>query len=102
MVVPNMSLSLQEILERFTRGEPLEIGKDYNYDEQGDDDLEKVRHMDLVDRQEYVDKLKQTKKFYTAQEKARAEKRQAELDKLAVEKLMADKLAAENASKGKP
>lgn len=98
-VVPNMSLSLQEILERFTRGEPLEIGKEYNYDDQGDDDLEKVKHMDLVDREEYVNKLKQTRKFYDAQQKARAEKRQGELDKKAVEELVAAKLAAEKESK---
>lgn len=98
-------MSLQEILERFTRGEPLEIGKDAGFDEQGDDDLEKVQHMDLVDREEYVDKLKKTKKFYDAQQKARAEKRQSELDKKAVEELVSAKLAAEEAaekSKGKP
>jgi len=100
-VVPNQALSLQEILERFTKGEPLEVGRDVQYHE-SDDDLEKVSHMDLVDKQEYMDKLKQTQKDYESQEKRKAQKERERLDKLAVEKLAADKMAAEAASKVKP
>lgn len=99
-VVPNMALSLQEILARFTRGEPLEIGREGNYDD-GPDDLEKVSHMDLVDKEEYVEKLKATTKQWEKQEKERAQKEKARLDKLAVEKLAADKLAAEKAAEKK-
>lgn len=91
-------MSLEEILRRFTRGEALEIGRDPVFDDQGDDDLEKVQHMDLVDREEYVDKLKSTKKQFEKQEKERAKQEKARLDKLAVEKLAADKLAAEKAA----
>lgn len=99
MVVPNQSMSLEEILSRFTRGEPLEIGRDGAFDEEGDDDLEKVSHMDLVDKEEYVDKLKQTKKRYDAQEKARAKKAHDEVIKQAAEKLAADKKAEKPAEK---
>lgn len=101
-VVPNMSMSLQEIISRFLRGEPLEIGQEVSYDESGDDDLEKVAHMDLVDREEYVERLKQTQKLYTKQQKDREKRRQDQLDKKAVEDLIAAKMAAEAASKVKP
>lgn len=92
IVVPNQALSLQEILERFTRNEPLEIGRETSYDD-GPDDLEKVSKMDLVDREEFVDKLKHTKKQYEKQEKAKAEKEKKRLDDLAIEKLAAEKAA---------
>lgn len=106
LVVPNMSMSLQEILERFTRGESLEIGRDPVFDEEGDVDLEKMKVADLVDRAEFVEKLKATQKQFDKEEKERRKAHQAALDKLAVEKIAADKLAAQKAaeenSKGKP
>lgn len=93
-VVPNMTMSLQEIIDRFTRGEPLEIGRDGNYSD-GDDDLEKVGHMDLVDRDEFIERQREIQKRYTEQEKRKEAKRQEELDRLAVEKLLAEKKAAD-------
>lgn len=82
VVVPNQALSLQEILERFSRNEEVPVGKDASYDD-GDDDLEKVAHMDLVDREEYVDKLVQIQNLHKAQERAKTkaakEKAAAEL-----------------------
>jgi len=93
-VVPNQSMSLREILERFTRGEPLEIGKDASYDE-GEDDLEKVAKSDLVDRAEFVEKLKFTQKQYEKEERKRWSDHQKKLDEMAVERLAAAKLAAE-------
>lgn len=98
LVVPNQTMSLEEILKRFTRGESLEIGKDGTFDDEGDDDLEKVANMDLVDKAEFVDKLKQTQKDFEKQEKEKAHKERRRLDKLAVEKLANDKLAAEKAA----
>jgi len=71
-VQPNQSMSLEEILERFTRGEPVAVGRDIQYHE-SDDDLEKVKNMDLVDREEYMDKLKQTRKDFDKQEKKKAD-----------------------------
>lgn len=70
LVVPNQALSLQEILERFTRKEALPIGRDANYHE-SDDDLEKVAHFDLVDKEEFSDKLMETQKTYKKQEAER-------------------------------
>lgn len=94
-VLPNQSLSLQEILERFTRGEPLEIGREGAQYDDGPEDLEKVSHWDLVDRAEFINKLKQTTKHYEKQEKVRLQKEKERLDRLAVEKLASDKKAAE-------
>lgn len=68
LVLPNQALSLSEILQRFTRGEPIAIGKETSYHE-SEDDLEKVSHLDLVDREEFVNKLRSTKKEYEKQEK---------------------------------
>lgn len=72
LVVPDQSLSIEEILERFTLGQSLEIGRDGNYDDEGHDDLEKLQFVDLVDKEEYIDKLRQTQKNYEKQEKKRA------------------------------
>lgn len=99
IVVPNMSMSLEEILQRFTRGEPLAIGKEDPVYHESDDDLEKVSHLDMVDRAEYVEKLKVTQKEYEKQEKRKAKAERERLDKLAVEKLAAEKLAAEKNAK---
>lgn len=102
LVTPDMSISLEEILRRFTRGEPLEIGRDgLQYDDDGDVDLEKLKHMDLVDRQEFAEKLKATTKQYEKEQKAREKREKERLDKLAVEKIAADKLAASAAEKAK-
>lgn len=79
IVVPNQSMSLQEILERFTRNEELPIGRDVEYHD-SDDDLEKMSHMDLVDRAEYVDRLKQTQLDFEKQEKRKAQKERKRLD----------------------
>lgn len=78
MVQPNQSLSIREILKRFTRGEPLPIGNKSPQFYEGDDDLEKVRHMDLVDREEFIGKMKNVQKDYQKQEKDKAEKLAAE------------------------
>lgn len=97
-VVPNQSLSLQEILERFTRGEPLEIGRIGAVYDDGAEDLEKMAHADLVDKQEFVDKLKQTNKLWEKQEKRRQDKEKERLDKMALDRILADKKAAEKAA----
>lgn len=81
IVVPNQAMSLQEILERFTRNEQLPIGKDAQYHE-SEDDLEKVVHMDLVDREEYMEKQKNIQKMFKAQE---AKKKKAADEKIAAE-----------------
>lgn len=81
LVVPNQAMSLHEILERFTRNEQLPIGKDVQYHE-SDDDLEKISHLDMVDRAEYVEKLVETQQVYKRQE---AKKEKAAKEKIAAE-----------------
>lgn len=89
LVVPNQAMSLQEILERFTRGEPLPIAQPINYHE-SEDDLEKVSHMDLVDKEEYIDKLKTTQQEYSKQEKNKIKKLNEKLRKEALDKIEAE------------
>lgn len=96
LTVPNQSMSLEEILRRFTRGEPLAIGREGSFNEEVDEDLEKLATRDLVDRQEYVDKLKQKQELFKQQDKARkAAALEKYMAKKAEEKIMADKKAAE-------
>lgn len=82
LVVPDQSMSLQEILQRFTRNEALPIGHDTTFDEAGDEDISRLKHMDLVDKAEYVNKLHETKKRYEKQEAA---KERAKREKIAAE-----------------
>jgi len=85
-VVPDQSMSLAEILQRFTRGEAVPIGKEGSFDEHADTeesvDLEKIAKSDLVDREEYYAKLQETRDQYEKQEKAKS----AKAAKLAKEK----------------
>lgn len=93
-VVPDQSMSLREILERFTRGEAVPIGKEGTFDDHADSDdsidLEKIAKADLVDREEYHAKLQETKNAYEKQEKAKS----AKAAKLAKEKAEAEYKAA--------
>lgn len=80
IVVPNQALTLRQILERFTRNQALPVGRTGSFDD-GEDDLEKVGHMDPVDKAEFVEKLKKTQRDYDAQEKAKAKARSDALEK---------------------
>lgn len=62
MTVPDESLTVKEILERFRRGQPLSIhtrdtlyDPDSNFDSQ---DLEEVSRMDITDRSELAQELR--------------------------------------------
>lgn len=91
MTVPDQSLSLQEILERFVRNEPLPIGKGGEYDDDADldnplsIDLEKIARADMTEVMEYYNALEDLKKRYDAQEKKAAQEK-AEADKLEYER----------------
>lgn len=76
-VVPDQSLSLREILERFTRGESLPIHHEPSEGIQ-DVDLEKIRHADLVEQHEFIDSLKEVQVKYDSQEREKAAKLAAE------------------------
>jgi len=105
LVVPDQSLTLREILERFTRGEPVAVGQDAVFDDDSDEDLEKLSHMDLVDKAEYVEKLKQVQKAHERQEKERERKEKEDAQKAAEEavnkriRLAARKIAKESSGK---
>lgn len=78
IVVPDQSYSLKEILQRFTRGESMPVLHEGRYDETTDIDLEKVKHLDLVDKHELIQQQKtfraQHQEKETARLKAEAEK----------------------------
>lgn len=62
LTVPDQTLSLAEILERFTRDEALPIGHDVSYDDDAEVDYEKMKYADLVDKAEFADRMKQKAK----------------------------------------
>lgn len=102
---PDQSMSLQEIIERFTRGEPQAIGKKVEFDGDPDMenplnvDLEKLLKKDRVDRDEYFE---QVNTFAREARKQQAEierkKKQAAFDKAVREQ--AAKLAEKKAAEG--
>jgi len=55
--VPNQSMSLREILERFVKRESLPLVHEGQYEERFGD-LEKVANMDIVDQKEYAADLR--------------------------------------------
>lgn len=94
-VVPDQSMSLEEILHRFTRNESLPVAMQAEY---GDDDienplnvdLEKMATADLVDKEQFTDQLKEVKKAYEKQEKEKVSRKQkADAEKAEAERLKA-------------
>lgn len=108
-VVPDQSMSLEEILLRFTRGEPLPVGMDVQEGEDSDNplniDLEKIANSDLVDREEFIEKLKEVQRQYNDQEEqkaqAEAKRKKEEFEKLDQKRIrtLARKLAKESNEK---
>lgn len=98
--VPSQSMTLLEILERFTRGEKLPIGKEGNYHD-GPHDLEKLAHADLVDRGDFITEMRETQNAYKKQE--RKKQRDAiEAEKAAAKAAaLAELKAEENSAKAK-
>lgn len=91
-VVPNQAMTVREIMNRFTRNEPLAIAKEKFYHD-GSFDLEKIAHADMVDRGEFIEIQNRIQKRFAAQEEYR--KKQEE-EKQVLEK--ANALAAEKAA----
>lgn len=56
MTVPDQSMSLKEILDRFARGLPVTGARVPMYDEE--DDMPDIRTLDLAERQEYAEHFK--------------------------------------------
>lgn len=87
--VPNQSMSLREILTRFTRREPLPVEKE-GYYETRFGDIEKLKNLDPVEQQEESEKLKDLvkkggarikKEQQDAEEKRKAEEIEVEVQK---------------------
>lgn len=111
-VVPDQSLTLKEILARFTRGEALPVGLPVQYgsqteidpesDSEFNIDLEKSRSWDLTEKMEFRQRVDEVKAEFEARQKekdaktkaAEAEKQKADFDKKV--RLAAKKLAAKN------
>lgn len=81
MTVPDESLTIKEILERFRRGQPLSIHtRDVLYDPESNfdsQDLEEVSRMDITDRSQLAQELR------IRNEQAKADLQAAEAAKVA-------------------
>lgn len=94
LVVPDQSMSLEEILHRFVRGDELNIGGDIGYGDNQDEDLdnplsvdvEKIRHMDLVELDELRERVQDARKRFETDEKDRKAKAEAEAEKRSKER----------------
>lgn len=73
---PNEAMELEEILQRFIRNEPLQIGHDVNYGET-EDDIEKLQYLDPVDKMKYIRKMQDVQNEYQKQELERIAAEQA-------------------------
>lgn len=101
IVLPDDSLSLEEILDRFTRKESLPIGLDMEYGEDESDnplniDLEKMANADLVDKELYLKALYEVSARFKRQEQEKAEAEanaKTEAEKAEVEKRIAEAVA---------
>lgn len=92
-VIPNQSMTLQEIIKRFVRKESLPIMKEGTYNEDYEYDLEKLVHADITERHDVINHLKYL------QQKAKQEYEKSERAKQA--KIDADKLIQSEPIEGK-
>lgn len=59
VTVPNQTMSLHEIIQRFIKKQSLPIGKEGLYNDQYGIDLEKVAREDIVEQMELASKYKE-------------------------------------------
>lgn len=107
IVVPNQSMSLKEILDRFTREQSLPVGMDVqdgdpDLDNPLNVDLEKMAVADLVDKEEYKNSLKEINRKWDFQQKVkfRKEKEIKEAADRAAENERIEKEVQKRVSKG--
>lgn len=110
IVVPDQSMSLQEILTRFTRGEPLAVAhpEAYGGNEDLEDelnlDLEKVAKSDLTERDELAEKIRGIRDEHEKAEKTAKQKKaeaQAKAKAEADEKRILDEVEKRTKATGK-
>lgn len=79
VVVPDESLTVRQIIERFTRGQGSGVAvRDGQYDDTANfdtPDMEKLEHMDLIERDEFAGVVDQRRKELEAELKAQADER---------------------------
>lgn len=84
VVIPDQSMSLQEIIRRFIKKESLPIAMEGVYDDTYDYDLEKLAKADITVREEVIAELKvkvaTARDKLTADAKAKADKEKASKD----------------------
>lgn len=110
--VPDQSLSLQDILDRFTRKEALPIGKQTSYNDEIEldspfaIDLEKLAQADLLDRREALDSWNEVVDKFKAQETERQKakdaakaKAKAEADEARIQKEVSDRVAKQTSER---
>lgn len=99
ITLPDQSLSLQEILDRFTRNEPLpvDMGGEYSGEDDFDNplnvDIEKLARADITEKAEYYNALEELKKRYMDQEKKVLEEEETARKKAEAERIRAEVLA---------
>lgn len=89
-VVPNQSMSLKEMLERFVRKEPLPVahsgkfGSEGEIDPESDSefniDQEKAKGWDLTEKEEFADKVRAKHAEWHAAEQEKLRKQKAEAE----------------------
>lgn len=105
LTVPDQALSLQDIIDRFTRKEPLPVGHSVSW---GDDididsplavDLEKLLKSDIVDQKEHADRWKEITDRYKVEDQERnrkkavaAAKKKAEEQEAEIQRRVAEKV----------
>lgn len=74
--LPNQAMSLAEMFRRFVRREPLPVEKEGVYVE-SDYDLEKIAHMDTVEKEEVLQEMKESTRVKEAKVKKAQEAHEA-------------------------
>lgn len=83
VTVPNQSMSLRTIIQKFVRNEPVNISSSEGYYEESMGDLEKLQHQDLFDLHEmYVENRRKLEEMQEKVQKTKAAKQKAEYDAL--------------------
>lgn len=91
LTVPDQSLSLQDILDRFSRKEALPVGKDPSYNDEIEIDspfavdLEKLGQADILDKMEHAEQWREISDTFKREEAARVAKKTAADKKAAKE-----------------
>lgn len=70
MTIPDQSLSVREIMDRYAKGYPLEGERTPIYEGE-ENDLPDLKHMDLAEKEEYMDAAKEEIRQIAAKEKKR-------------------------------